>query len=424
MTALRTGAVSDVGRVRTNNEDQLLVTESLFVVADGMGGHAAGEVASQVAVETLLAEFQKNPTADGLIDATREANASVIRRSEQDAATRGMGTTVCAAALVPNTDGSGDNFVIVNVGDSRAYLLRDGELSQITDDHSVADELQRAGQLTEEQAATDRRRHVLTRVLGMDVTVTPDRFDLDPFRGDRLLLASDGLTNEVPDAEIASILRRIEDPGEAARELVRVAKNNGGADNITVVIVDVIDDDDKAAEASSALAKEPSRPRGLITASERDSRLRELQGDDRPPSMSRPPEFEEPPRRGRKLRFTAFGLLVVALIAAAVGAFFYFGRPWYVGVEGDRVTLFRGQGDDGLMKEQVVERTDIDVEDLEGRFRSRVERGVEFESRADAEDYIARLRDSTTTTTTTSTTLANTTTTLFVPGATPTTSRT
>src|SRR5205085_8220111 len=100
----------------------------------------------------------------------------------------------------------------------------------------------------------DRRRHVLTRVLGMDTTVVPDRFDIDPFRGDRVLLASDGLTNEVPDAEIASILRRIEDPGEAAHELARVAKNNGGADNITVIVIDVIDDEGKAQDASAALA--------------------------------------------------------------------------------------------------------------------------------------------------------------------------
>lgn len=282
MTALRTGAVTDVGRVRTNNEDQLLVADSIFAVADGMGGHAAGEVASLIAVDTLRDAFAENATAQGLIDAVRLANSNVIARQESDPNTRGMGTTVCAAALVANDEGDGDTFVIVNVGDSRAYLLRDGELSQITDDHSVADELMRAGQLTEEQAATDRRRHVLTRVLGMESTVNPDRFDIDPFRGDRILLASDGLTNEVPDSEIASILRRIDDPGEAAQELARVAKNNGGADNITVVIVDVTDDDGKAAGASDALAKDPPRPRGLITESERNAQLRELGGDDRP----------------------------------------------------------------------------------------------------------------------------------------------
>jgi protein phosphatase len=150
MTALRAGAVTDVGRVRTDNEDQLVVADSLFAVADGMGGHAAGEVASQIAVETLREVYAENPTAEGLIEAVRAANAAVIQRSETDPATRGMGTTVCAAALVPGEDSGSEMLVVINVGDSRAYLLRDGELSQITEDHSVADELMRAGQLSEE----------------------------------------------------------------------------------------------------------------------------------------------------------------------------------------------------------------------------------------------------------------------------------
>ena len=378
MTSLRTGAVTDVGRVRTNNEDQMLLTERLFAVADGMGGHAAGEVAALIAVDTLRDAFVENPTAQGLIDSVRLANSNVIARAETDPETRGMGTTVCAAALVANEAGDGETLVIVNVGDSRAYLLRDGELSQITEDHSVADELMRAGQLTEEQASSDRRRHVLTRVLGMEATVQPDRFDLDPFRGDRLLLASDGLTNEVPDAEIASILRRIEDPGEAARELARVAKNNGGADNITVVVIDVTDDDGKAEGASEYLAKDPPRPRGLITSAERDSQLRDLSGDERPSAVSRPALFDEPARPRRKLKITLFGLAVLVLIAAAFGAFTFLGRDWYVSASDGNVALLRGHGN-GLIKEELVERTDIPLEALDGVARDRVEDGRAFQ---------------------------------------------
>jgi protein phosphatase len=403
LTALRAGAVTDVGRVRTNNEDQLLVADNLFAVADGMGGHAAGEVASQVAVETLQEAFADNPTATGLIEAMRTANSKVLERAESDAATRGMGTTACAAALVPG-DGEEETLVIVNVGDSRAYLLRDGELSQVTEDHSVADELMRAGQLSEEQAAVDRRRHVLTRVLGMDVTVNPDRFDIDPFRGDRLLLATDGLSNEVPDPEIASILRRIEDPGEAARELVRVAKNNGGADNITVIVIDVTDDDGKAEGASEALAKEPPRPRGLITSAQRDSQLRDLADSGGGARMERSGDFDEPRRRLRPLRITAFGLAVLLLIAAAVGAVAYLGRPWYVSADRGNVALFRGHGD-GLIKEKLVERTDVPLESLDGVARQHVREGVKFDSRKEAEAYIKRLPTTTATTSTTSTTL-------------------
>ncbi len=410
MTSVRTGAVTDVGRVRTNNEDQLLVTESLFAVADGMGGHAAGEVASQVAVDTLRDVFAENPTAEGLIEATRVANMNVIARSEADVATRGMGTTVCAAALVPNEQGDAETLVIINVGDSRAYLLRDGELNQITEDHSVADELMRAGQLSEEQAAVDRRRHVLTRVLGMDTTVTPDRFDIDPFRGDRLLLASDGLTNEVADGEIASILRRIEDPGEAARELVRVAKTNGGADNITVIIIDVTDDDGKAADASEALGKEPPRPRGLITSAERDEKLRDIGAPGAASTLERPSDFAEPTRRLRALRISVFGLAILLIIGLAFGAFTYFGRPWYVGADSGNVALFRGQGD-GLIKEKLEERTDIPLTSLDGVARERVTQGVRFDSRSDAEAYIRRLPTASSAATTSST----------VPGATTTT---
>jgi protein phosphatase len=408
LTALRTGAVTDVGRVRTNNEDQLLVTESLFAVADGMGGHAAGEVAAQVAVDTLRDAFAENPTAQGLVDAIRQANMNVIARAESDAATRGMGTTACAAALVPGDDDEGGELiVIVNVGDSRAYLLRDGELSQITEDHSVADELMRAGQLSEEEAAVDRRRHVLTRVLGMDASIVPDRFDIDPYRGDRILLASDGLTNEVPDAELASILRRIGDPGEAARELVRVAKNNGGADNITVIVIDVTDDDGKAADASAELAKEPPRPRGLITSAERDEQLRDLADSMPSASGSRPTDFDEPKRRFRALRVTAFGLAVLLVLALAFGAVTWFGRPWYVSADRGNVALFRGHGD-GLLKEKLVDRTNVKVAELDGVARERVRQGIEFDSREEAEAYIARVSVTTTSTTTSPTTTSTT----------------
>ena len=418
MTALRAGAVTDVGRVRTNNEDQLLVADSVFAVADGMGGHAAGEVASQLAVETLQDVFTENPTAAGLLEAVRAANANVIQRAQTDVATRGMGTTICAAALVPGENDGSETIVVLNVGDSRAYLLRDGELSQITEDHSVADELMRAGQLSEEEAATDRRRHVLTRVLGMDTTVMPDRFDIDPYRGDRLLLASDGLTNEVPDAEIASILRRIEDPGEAARELVRVAKNNGGADNITVIVVDVTDDDNKAHDASQALAKEPPRPRGLITSAERDEQLRGLaEADGFAEQVEHPGGFEAPTRRLRRLRITAFGLLVLAVIAGAVGAVTYIGRPWYVGVHGHNLAIYRGGN--GLFKREFVEDSHVPLTAVDGALRNNVRQWkVHYGSRKEAEAYIHRVQATASTTTSSSSTTSTsfgTPSTLFVP---------
>lgn len=410
MTALRTGAATDVGRVRTNNEDQMLVADTLFAVADGMGGHAAGEVASQAAVEVIQEAFAATPTADGLIAATQKANRDIYARADTDPALRGMGTTLTAAALIDN--GNGESLVVVNVGDSRAYLLRDGELSRVTEDHSVSEELVRSGQMSEEEAATDNRRHVLTRVLGMDNDVSVDRFDLDPFRGDRLLLATDGLTNEVADSEIASVLRRIEDPGEAARELVRRAKAAGGSDNITVVIVDVLDDDGRVAEATEALAREPVRPRGLPTSAQRDARLRDLDGETPPVAAIGNPEVFEAPRRRRLVRISLFGLAVVLLVAAAVGVVVFTQRnSYYVGVKSGTVALYQGRPG-GLLgfDPKVVRSTDIQVADLEGATRDRVTQGVTFGSRSRAEDYIEQLPTTTTTSTTTTAAPAPTTT--------------
>src|SRR4051794_788243 len=255
MTALAYGFATDVGVVRANNEDTLLVEDNLFAVADGMGGHAAGEVASLAAVEALRAAFGQQPhTVGGLIEAVRIANSAVWDRAAEDTSLRGMGTTVTVVALVQE-DGE-DHVAIANVGDSRAYLFRDGELGMLTDDHSVAEQLVREGRLTPEEAAVHPQRHVLTRVLGMGPEVDVDCYPILPYRGDRFLLCSDGLINEVSESQIASVLRRLADPAEAARELVAMAKESGGHDNITVVVVDVVDDDDRAGVASAAIAGE------------------------------------------------------------------------------------------------------------------------------------------------------------------------
>src|SRR3954451_24299044 len=254
MTALRYGSATDVGRGRSNNEDSYVVAEPLFAVADGMGGHAAGEVASQEAVEVLKGEFEAgSATVDSLVHAVAEANRAVWGRAADDTDLRGMGTTVTAVALVVE-DGE-EHLAIANVGDSRAYLLRQGELSQLTDDHSVAEQMVREGQLLPEEAAVHPQRHVLTRVLGMAPEIDVDCFPILPYKGDRVLLCTDGLINEVSDSQIASLLRRRAEPAEAARELVEMAKEAGGHDNITVIVVDVVDDDERSELASAALAE-------------------------------------------------------------------------------------------------------------------------------------------------------------------------
>src|SRR3954454_4745065 len=257
MTELRAGGATDTGLVTAHNEDNSLADERLFAVADGVGGHKAGEVASQTAVDTLQREFTE-PTTDGLIDAVKTANRTVWDLAESNPDQRGMGTTLTALALV-NEDGE-ERLAVVNVGDSRAYLLQQGELEQLTEDHRLVEQLVREGQLTPEEAKVHPQRSIITRALGLDPEVEVDSWELTPYKGDRILLCSDGLTNEVSDDEIASTLRSVSDPEEAARQLVNEARDHGGSDNITCVVVDVIDDDDRAEQASAALAAEPPPP--------------------------------------------------------------------------------------------------------------------------------------------------------------------
>jgi serine/threonine protein phosphatase PrpC len=238
LTVLRSGSASDVGRVRTVNQDLPLIRPDLYAVADGMGGHVGGEVAARVAVETLDQAFGRVPTVDGLRDAFSEANAAVWHESQSNRDLRGMGTTLTAMALVGGPEGR-DVLALANVGDSRAYVFSGGEITQVTDDHSLAEERMRHGEMTEEEAAVHPQRHILTRALGVSAEVEADMWELELHAGDRVLLCSDGLTNEVGSDEMAAILGEFADPEEAAQRLVDAANGHGGADNITVVVVDV-----------------------------------------------------------------------------------------------------------------------------------------------------------------------------------------
>jgi protein phosphatase len=238
VTLVRWGAATDTGRVRPTNQDRLLASGTLFAVADGMGGHAGGEVAAQVAVESLQAAFGRLPSADGLRSAMAEANEAIWRQGQEQPALRGMGTTLTAAGLVSGPDG--DVVVLANVGDSRAYVYSSGQAVQVTTDHSLAEEKVRHGELTEAEAAVHPHRHILTRALGVGSAVEADLWELHLRTGDRLVLCSDGLSNEVGLADMGRILSEVDDPQEAASRLVAEAIDHGGSDNVTVVVVDVV----------------------------------------------------------------------------------------------------------------------------------------------------------------------------------------
>ncbi|MBW3615044.1 MAG: protein phosphatase 2C domain-containing protein [Actinobacteria bacterium] len=409
MTSLRSGSATDVGRRRQNNQDMILDSDVIFAVADGMGGHQGGEVASLAAVETLREAFRRQPTLEGFEKAISEANAAVMNEAARGSAElRNMGTTLTALALI--TDGDDDLLAVANIGDSRAYLLRDGELSQLTDDHSVPQELFRQGQLTEDEAAVDPRRNILTRVLGPSFGDGPDIQNIVPFAGDRLLLCSDGLYNEVPDPEIAKVARTVADPGEAARRLVELANANGGGDNISVVVVDVVDDDNRAQVASAALADEPAparppesrrAPGGLMTAEQRNAELRRLSRHEPPAQASAgeswqagpPPAVHDLPNRRITVRVFAFVLVLLLLLGGASAAVWLYARgTYYVGVDGGQVAIFKGRPGGLLWFDPTVEeRTSLPEASIPPARVEDVRAGHQVTSISQARRYISNL---------------------------------
>jgi len=237
MTTFRAGAVTDVGRVRSNNQDSLLVREGeLFAVADGMGGHQGGEVASATALE-ILGRAYDEPTTPTLVRAVRSANQAVFDKASGDPDLKGMGTTLTALADVNTPEGK--RLAIVNVGDSRLYRLRGGAIEQLTVDHSLVASLVQQGRITPEEAESHPQRNILTRALGIDEVVAVDSWEVEPVPGDRFLICSDGLFNEVTENRIISTMQRLDVPSDAAEELVRLANEGGGRDNITVALARV-----------------------------------------------------------------------------------------------------------------------------------------------------------------------------------------
>ncbi len=233
MTSLQAAARTDVGRVRDNNEDAVLCMDHLVAVADGMGGHPGGEVASNLAVSLLEAAFSGDSLKE-LESAVRAANRAVAERAAASRDLEGMGTTLCAIGVIE--DG---RLAVVNVGDSRAYLMRDGSLRQLTDDHSITGELIRRGELTEQEAASHPHRSVLTRALGCGPEVDVDGSLHSAAQGDRLLLCTDGLFNEVAENDIPSLMGGAQEVRPVADALVEQALSNGGRDNIAVVVAEV-----------------------------------------------------------------------------------------------------------------------------------------------------------------------------------------
>jgi len=362
------GSRTDVGRGRPENEDSCLVdaAHGLYAVADGMGGHRAGEVASATAIETLKAAYVGGQPID---EAVESANAAVFAKAADDDALRGMGTTLTAIAL------EGDSTALLgHVGDSRAYLMRDGAVAQVTDDHSLVEQLVREGRLSPEEAQNHPQRAIITRALGIDPEVEVDTYRVDLKPGDRLLICSDGLTNMLSDDTIAVTLRRYADPQQAADTLVDMANQAGGDDNITVVVLDALADGDGKTAAAAADASAP------VEGTEAGF---EPAGDELAPAD----------RRWAVRGVVLWGLPILAVIGIAVGAVgWYARRTYYVGLSADRVTLFKGVPG-GLLGWQptVDQRTDLTAADLTPADRDDLEGGHRFASRSAANEFVKHL---------------------------------
>lgn len=339
------GSRTDIGCLRDHNEDSLVVAPPLFAVADGMGGHAAGEVASEIAVNVLAEQAPAHPDPEALGRAVEEANRAILRAAHEGLGREGMGTTMTAAML------EGERLIIAQVGDSRAYLLHQGKLQQLTRDHSLMADMIEAGQLTPEEARSHPNRSVITRALGSDPNTQPDLYEINVETGDRLLICSDGLSGMVLDKEIESALARVRDPQRCASQLVNEAIANGGHDNVTVIVADVTG-------------------------------------------------FAEV-RRKKMARKTKFGIaLVLVLFAAIIGATAwgtneYLHNAAYLADENGKVAIYRGVPGSvfGLSYSELVESTDVAVSDLQPGFQERLKDGWRVDSVEAAEALVKEYQE-------------------------------
>ena len=227
---------SDTGRIRKNNQDSYLADGTVFAVADGMGGHVGGEVASKLAIDVFKEAFSDSQKYSNIVEVVRQANSAILAKASKEPKLAGMGTTLC---LMSVADNGKDKLDLINVGDSRGYLFRAGELYQLTDDHTLVSEMLKSGDISKDQAGSHRAKHILTRALGVDPEVEIDHWTIDPKLDDLYLLCSDGLTNEMADPEIGQVLAKPESAEAMAQELVDVALANGGSDNVTCIVVQV-----------------------------------------------------------------------------------------------------------------------------------------------------------------------------------------
>ncbi|TFC24776.1 serine/threonine-protein phosphatase [Cryobacterium sp. TMT1-3] len=402
-TVSHSAAASHVGKIRSNNQDSGYAGRNLFVVADGMGGHAGGDVASSIATKRIIEADKPYESAQdaefALQAALIGANAQLAETVFEHAELTGMGTTVSAIIVLEN------EVAIAHIGDSRIYLLRERELSQITIDHTFVQRLVDSGRITEAEAMVHPRRSVLMRVLG-DVEASPeiDTSILATLAGDRWLLCSDGLTGVVSHTAIASALASGANAQDVADLLVKESLDGGAPDNVTVVIVDI---DEGVARTDSpvivgaaanplAFGEEPGRNRALRIPALRLHPVRETHFE--PDSQDYLSELiEEDARRARRRKATwlvGVILLVLSIVTTTILGYQWTQTRYFVGVDGSTVAIYQGvQQDIGPIKlSSVYEDTDLVLDDLRVYDRQQVEQTINAGSLADAVAIVERLK--------------------------------
>lgn len=334
------GSRTEIGNVREHNEDSLTVLPPLFAVADGMGGHEAGEVASEITINTLNDLAPQSADAEVLARAVVAANLNVIKAPSQGVGREGMGTTLTAAILEK------ERLVIAQVGDSRAYLLHNGSLQQLTRDHSLMADMIEAGQLTEAEARVHPNRSVITRAIGSDPHMQPDLYELNVETGDRLLLCSDGICGMIEDHEIASIMRQAPSAQSCADQLVEAALAAGGFDNATAVVVDV--------EGFKAVREK---------------------------------------KQARKSKALAIGVIVCLLAALACAVFagyYYVNNSAYLIEQDGKVAVYRGLNEElfGIPLSNLEYTSGVEVDKLNPGVANRIKEGMAVGSLEEANNLI------------------------------------
>lgn len=335
------GSRTEIGNVREHNEDSLTVLPPLFAVADGMGGHESGEIASEITINTLNDLAPQSADAEALARAVVAANLNVIKAPSQGVGREGMGTTLTAAILEK------ERLIIAQVGDSRAYLLHNGSLQQLTRDHSLMADMIEAGQLTEAEARVHPNRSVITRAIGSDPHMQPDLYELNVETGDRLLLCSDGICGMIEDHEIASIMRQAPSAQSCADQLVEAALAAGGFDNATAVVVDV--------EGFKAVREK---------------------------------------KQARKSKALAIGVIVCLLAALACAVFagyYYVNNSAYLIEQDGKVAVYRGLNEElfGIPLSNLEYTSGVEVDKLNPGVANRIKEGMAVGSLEEANNLIA-----------------------------------